>query len=378
MIRPLILQLLLLVACLSTQGLAVDRSKFRTCDKTSFCRRHRNNHQQELYKYKVVRDSVEFHIPDKKDVEVDKEEKGGGGSFLWKSVQQRLLGGKDGAENTENKDDPYVRGPPPTLTGRLLNVADQTSTQSVEQLEFSIHCMSDGLLRVRVKEVLGGAGSAHEKPRVTYDDLVLHTDTLQAAEHALWIPPSTDNAAKLSKYLPNHEKDDLDKYMALEYGDDQDEPGMMLLIRLEPFALFLYRQDDLAAGPILTVGNEDRFHFEIRRHKEDSGKEEEETPVVKEETEAKKEDGKPEKEIVGYWEDGLAIYSDGTREEKKVDDEDEEDDDQEANHRKLSELELDQEGMWEEKFQDHHDSKVRNLFRFALRHLWSTFTGLCQ
>ena len=373
MIRPLILflQLLLLVACLSTQGLAVDRSKFRTCDKTSFCRRHRHDHSQQLYKYKVVRDSVEFHIPEhnKKDVE-DKEqqEKAAGGSFLWKSVQQRLLGNNSQETETTNKDDPYVRGPPPTLTGRLLNVADQTSTGTTEQLDFSIHCMSDGLVRFRVKEVLGGAGSAHETPRVTYDDLVLHTDTLQAAEHALWIPPSTDNV-KLAKFLPSKDQD-LDKYMALEYGDDQDEPGMMLLIRLEPFALFLYRQDDSAdTGPILTVGNEDRFHFEIRRHKDDSGKEEEEKPVVKEETEAKKEDGKPEKEIVGYWEDGLAIYSDGTREEKKVDEEDEEDDDQEADHRKLSQLELDQEGMWEEKFQDHHDSKVCNLFRFALRHL---------
>jgi mannosyl-oligosaccharide alpha-1,3-glucosidase len=51
---------------------------------------------------------------------------------------------------------------------------------------------------------------------------------------------------------------------------------------------------------------------------------------------------------VGYWEDGLAIYSDGTREERKNVEED---------HRHLTELELDKEGMWDEYFQSHHDSK---------------------
>ena len=119
----------------------------------------------------------------------------------------------------------------------------------------------------------------------------------------------------------------------------------VLLVRLSPFSVFLYRESDTQAGPMVVLGDQNRMHFEVRRNKgAQAGK-----PAKPDEEENK--DKTEEKEIVGYWEDGLAIYADGTREEKKKVEED---------HRKLGEVdqeELDKRGLWEEKFGDHKDSK---------------------
>ena len=49
------------------------------------------------------------------------------------------------------------------------------------------------------------------------------------------------------------------------------------------------------------------------------------------------------KKIVDYWEDGLAIYEDGTKQEKQA---------------AAEEVPLtNTDGMWEEGFSSHHDSK---------------------
>ena len=96
------------------------------------------------------------------------------------------------------------------------------------------------------------------------------------------------------------------------------------------------------------------MHFEVRREKQEAEtiQEEKEEKDKEQETQEEKPDAehKPEKkEIVGYWEDGLAICSDGTREERKEED-----------HRQLTEEELtklDREGLWEESFNSHTDSK---------------------
>lgn len=121
---------------------------------------------------------------------------------------------------------------------------------------------------------------------------------------------------------------------------------MLLVIRIDSFAAYLYREDNLNAGPITTFG-ERMTHFEIRRLKTPQESSNSAEDDKSEDTEVA-EDEKPEKEIVGYWEDGLAIYADGTREERKTVEED---------HRKLSELDLDREGLWEENFESHRDSK---------------------
>ena len=54
------------------------------------------------------------------------------------------------------------------------------------------------------------------------------------------------------------------------------------------------------------------------------------------------------KKITGYWEDGLAIYEDGTREEKPTEEE-------EAKRRALAEANA--EDSWEEYFGGHTDSR---------------------
>ena len=331
--------------------MAVDRAKFRTCDQTSFCRRHRDDHSSRLYRYRLVKDSVLFHGIPKEDGENGGKDKGESKTGLWKSLQRNLGLHGDHNDGKHKGLDPYVRGPEATMTGLLVNAAAETSTGESEQLNWAIYAMQDGLLRMRITEVYGKPGSPHEKPRVTYDDLVLTPEQMKHAGHATWIkgPSSADqdsqeHLAILQKLLPADTN--LDNYMAMLYGDNENEPGMILLVRLSPFSVYLYREANTQAGPILILGDQNRMHFEIRRNKDGRSGKPDDKP-----TEDENKDNKEEKVIVGYWEDGLAIYSDGTREEKKKVEED---------HRKLSEVEqeeLDKRDMWEERFGDHKDSK---------------------
>lgn len=332
--------------CLSiyATAFAVDRSKFRTCDQTSFCRRHREKASGTLYKYKLVKDSLHFHLPSEGDK--DKADKPADGeSSLWKSFSTRILGGKG-----EDKLDPYVRGAPPTLTGTLVNTSPQTSSGLHEELQWSVHAMADGLVRVRIHELYGSPGKPFENARVTYDELVLIEEKLLPAAHAQWIRSDSDEDHKkiLAKVVPT--EDDINNFTALQYGDAKGSANnMLLLVRFEPFTVYLYRESTLDIGPIMVMNAQDLMHFETRRVKdqEEGNTAAEETPIE----DKKEEEKKPEKEIVGYWEDGLAIYADGTREEKEVVEED-------GEHRKLTESsDLDRQGMWEEKFQSHHDSK---------------------
>jgi alpha 1,3-glucosidase len=328
--------LLLFAGCwLTSFGMAVDQSKFRKCSQTSFCRRHRGEHSAALYKYRIDNDSVHFHVPSLGEEDEGPREKKDTNGGLWKSLQDRILG-----ESGDDEKDPYFRGPPATLTGLLVNTAAETSTGHKEKLEFSVHAMSDGLVRMRVTE-LYQEGGAHEKARVTYDELVLSTETMKAAEHAQWVRPGDPY---LSTVLG---LGDPANYMGLKYGDQEGEDGMFLLLRIDSFAAYLYREGDIQAGPIIVFGEKQLTHFEIRRSKEaDASNSAEDDPSDEEAGEEGEE--KPEKEIVGYWEDGLAIYADGTREERETTEDD---------HRQLTELELDREGMWEENFGSHKDSK---------------------
>lgn len=361
-------------------AMAVDQSKFRTCDQTSFCRRHRGRHSERLYNYKIDVDSVHFHLPggdaDQRKDEPENEAAAvadvAAGSGLWKSLQDRILGG--GTKGNNQLKDPYVRGPPPTLTGRLINSASETSTGKHEVLEFSLYALSDGLVRLRVTEVyedpaggssqsgssssssIGGVAwdppsrNAHAQARVTYDELVLTTDDWKTAEHAMFVKPGD---AYLTETL-GLTASQATKHMGLQYGDAKGQHGMFLLLRIDSFAAYLYREAHLDAGPVVVMGEKGQTHFEIRRYKNEKN-DGDEGGVAEGGTEDKEDvrekDGgemKPEKEIVGYWEDGLAIYADGTREERKVEEEE---------HRQLSEVELDREGLWEEKFGTHNDQK---------------------
>ena len=337
--------------------MAVDRTKFRTCAQTSFCRRHRTNKSAVLYNYKVLPGSVHFHLPEE-PIHTPPQEAataGAGTGDFWSKFSQRILGGPNDNNNSNNKLDPHFRGPGPTLTGVLTNAAAQTSTSQKEQLQFTVHAMADGLIRLRITEIYGTIGTAYETARVTYDHLVLEAGGMKAATHAQWIPPG---GMELKQYLTDDQ--DINNFMGLEYGDSFKTNNMMLLVRMESFALFLYRQSDIAAGPILSIADKEMMHFEIRRLKDgekennvitDEGTDSAEDSTGTTEGQEVNPEKKEEKEIVGYWEDGLAIYADGTREEKEEVKEDA------LDHRKLSESDLDRDGMWEEKFSSHPDTK---------------------
>jgi hypothetical protein len=371
----------LLAYCLLATGMAVDQSKFRTCEQTSFCRRHRAQHSATLYQYQVDEESVTFHLPNENrdgmnepneraddGVEnVNKNEGGDAKTGIWKSLQDHILGGRPfGADSSsENIKDPYVRGPPPTLTGTLVNTATETSTGKKEYLEFAIYALSDGLIRMRITEVYRTRNAddhrrtAHDKARITYDELVLSFENMEPAEHAKWIRPGE---AYLVDLLGSQEE--ANRYMGLRYGDHstkKEKNGMFLLLRLDSFAAYLYREEDLKQGPVIAMGDKEMTHFEIRRNKENSNSspddptsnsdidDEKLDDMVVDEKDRKVE---PQKEIVGYWEDGLAIYADGTREEHN-------EKNQASNHRQLREVGLDREGLWEEKFGSHIDTKPR-------------------
>lgn len=341
-----------LLASFSCSAFAVDRSKFRTCQKASFCRRHRDKESPKPT-FRLLADTVALHVPEniaehesQQKRQKEEEEKTG----MWKSIQRRLLG-DTAAGSRASSLDPYVRGPPPTLVGKLL----QTDTN--HELQWTVSALKDGLARMRVTEVYGQAGTPFEHARVTYDELVLVEGGLHSAEHAVWLRPQDDQGDKILRKLIGPD-DNIDNYMGLEYGDAQGKPGTILLIQLDPFVAKLYRQADVDRGqakPIIELGAQHMMHFEVRRSKHDREMKKGEAKKG----ESNEEETKHEKKIVGYWEDGLAIYEDGTREEMKEDkaEKDLEADhvEEDGDHRQLSEA--DDEGLWEEKFDTHTDSK---------------------
>jgi mannosyl-oligosaccharide alpha-1,3-glucosidase len=404
--HKLLLSLLLIITAAS---MAVDRSKFRTCQQTSFCRRHRqqedgtpNHSHVTLFHYQVLPDSIRFHLPEDTAAEHQRnrpnpnpkhtKDKGTG---VWQSLQRRLLGKQPTNDNSAE----HVPGPPPTLTATLQNMAATVTTtnnnNNPEHLVLSVTALSDGMARIRITEVYGIQGTAHQQARVTYDNLVLQS--LVAAHHAQWwwqaggtTTTSNDNVdpAKMNQNHHHHHHplpdamiqalggaaaaaiaQDGNNYAALQFGSDGNEDTVVLL-QLNPFVLTVHRQGQA----LVQLNGKDLMHFEIRRWKSAQQQPQQndgETVLVHEDDDQdapKSSASDTGKEIVGYWEDGLAIYADGTREEKT----------QEAAtpykeenhiHRQLLVTEpqpqqqqpessvMDTDGMWEESFGSHTDSK---------------------
>ena len=361
-------------------AMAVDRSKFRTCQQTSFCHRHRHGKASSLYKYQLEADSLQLHSPSATEAaqKTDSETNSKGKTSVWSSLSLHILGKNDKADRAEPSSiagvlDPYVRGTSPTLTGTLVNTAKETSTGSREQLQWAVYAMQDGIARMRVIEMYGKvAGSAFQEPRITYDDLVLHEpNQWKAAPFARLIRHSsaiegaetqtsknTDQILERLVAMTTADPVSSTEFVALEFGESalfELDASTFVLIRLDSFAVWMFRGNDLNAGPIIVLNDESLMSFEVRRYKE--SEQQEQVKDEKGDVEKGKEEGeaKPEKEIVGYWEDGLAIYADGTREEKK--EVTEKEDEVDGEHRKLSGEELDLDGAWEEKWMQHHDSK---------------------
>lgn len=292
--------LMLLLLTMLSSAMAVDRSKFRTCAQTSFCRRHRN--VQEPASYRLV--DLQVHDEDNNDPDAassnEKEESGG----VWSSLKQRLL-----SETTKKPASPHPLLPP-TLTGTLVH--------NQEQLSFTLTALQDDTVRIRISE----------PGRVTYDPLVLQTLVPQSSTtNTLLLQGSGLQTSLQERSIPLASKDNLS---GVELGS-----SLLVLLQAEPFRLWVY------AGAELVADMGENMYFEVSQQQ---GKA---TPAPTKTTEEKKHD----KEVVGYWEDGLAIYADGTREEKEKPVEEEN-----GEQRKLAEESSD---SWEESFGGHTDSRPR-------------------
>jgi alpha 1,3-glucosidase len=86
----------------------------------------------------------------------------------------------------------------------------------------------------------------------------------------------------------------------------------------------------------MTINENNLFHFEHRRDRNN-------VPAATDAPDASSQDHHKGKKIVGYWEDGLARYEDGTTEVKPGE--------------PTKPAEEDEDGYWEESFSGHKDNK---------------------
>lgn len=374
--------------------MAVDRTKFRTCQQTSFCRRHRHGKSKRLYDYKLVSESVQ--LLDVKNAVANAASAAAVASDK-RGLISKFLGGYSSGEKVQ-LEDPFVRGPPPIFTAKLVNVAPLTSTKLTaqtygegcdfskmnfdEELQLSVHLHEDGVARIRIKEVMEEDSSVRSTPRWTSDELVLNEKEMVAVEEvqAISTNPTVEgifgesNNDKMSlgemkstisslvkrANIDSASNND-DNFIVLKYGGDEEH--WKLMIQIQPFAVYMFRGNEEDGPPIIAAGTNGLTHFEVRRSKECSTtttstvKHIEQNDVAAETNEDADRHGG--KEVVGYWEDGLAIYADGSREERKEVAEEEEDVDKGEGRekRRLEEEEFDTKDMWEEKFGEHLDSK---------------------
>lgn len=228
-------------------ALAVDRSKFRTCKDTGFCRRHRD---REPWTYTVDPASVRM------DAGV---------------VTAQIVGGPEGSP----------------------------------ALDLQISVTTAGAPRVRVTEPF---------KRWEADDILLEAATTPVPVNLLGASDSRLPPAVRGK--PDN------SFVALPVGDSHT-----FICHFNPLKFELYR------GNTLEIAGNDQslFHFEWKRERR----------AARLTAEEESEDRHGGKEIVDYGEDGLAIYADGTREERKL----------------TTSSEVSDDGYWEESFGGHHDPK---------------------
>jgi alpha 1,3-glucosidase len=102
--------------------------------------------------------------------------------------------------------------------------------------------------------------------------------------------------------VPQGVTPDDSKNVVVAYGEAANEKNALVL-NLAPFSATLY----VNGKPAITANDRNLFHFEHHRTNEGEAATED----------AKEEDEHGGKEIVDYGEDGLALYADGTKQEKK-------------------------------------------------------------
>jgi len=424
---------------------AIDRSKFRTCAQTSFCRRQRHGRSSPEYHYRLLPDSIRFHkppieTPPKTNADDPAAEstgdasagaagdaaaavgepepspkKGGILASLGRMLYTSPPDGSNGVDSTGVLD-PYVRGPDPFFTAALINTApDRYSAgdgdSDRDALALSIYLLEDGVARVRITErysVADGDGGSkpYSRARWTSDELILNWEEMTTSYDDVEVLGLGGNeggdegdalVARLLGQLPTTVDSSEADTVVFRYGGGKkdDRAGgtaSLILVRFHPFALHMWRDGEEDGPPIVSVNEDNLMHFETRRVKiagEDGDKgnsdgipdlggdddeitdddlpfDDEGNPIIEDTDAQQEEDVHGGKEITGYWEDGLAIYADGSREERKDDTPNDPNTDTE---RKLQQEKMttptptqqkyapDTEGLWDEKFSSHHDSK---------------------
>jgi mannosyl-oligosaccharide alpha-1,3-glucosidase len=353
--RSLLILLLTVVS-----AMAVDRSKFRTCEQTGFCRTHRKTEADDEPIYRLT--NVEFHEHGLPMDNVDNDEKSVSAASLlsnkkkqqnnslWKSLTARALGGGGAAKDEAITTPPvaYTR-----LTGTLVASSSNNggNGSNAPPLDLAVAILPDQTLRLRITDPL--------RRRPIYDDLVLQPD-INIRKKSTPLPTVTYYADTNTVVTELQQRgiavasSDSTTSVALAFGNNDH---LLLHIQTTPyFYVTLYNGSQIIAA----AGK--RFYFDRKVVEEETT-----TKVVK----PKKEGGDGEttttkhhdKEVVGYWEDGLAIYADGTREERTVEpaaDEVEEDENGDtAVQRRLQEQSKTSSGGYDgpESFGGHTDTK---------------------
>jgi alpha 1,3-glucosidase len=196
----------------------------------------------------------------------------------------------------------------------------------------------------------------------------------------------------------NVENQSKENFIVLSYGQS-GEMQWHLMLQLDPFQVYFFRGNDNDVPPMIIAGTGGLTHFEIRRNKNCSGGNE--VGIGKRKLsdfdvdlgdDAADNDEDVEgrhggKKVVGYWEDGLAIYADGTREERREIESTHADDGttdvtvdahvgETQDQRRLDEEHFDTKDMWEEKFGDHTDSKPHGPMSVGLELTFPASTHL--
>eukprot|EP00617_Octactis_speculum_P024935 CAMPEP_0185770024 /NCGR_PEP_ID=MMETSP1174-20130828/57134_1 /TAXON_ID=35687 /ORGANISM="Dictyocha speculum, Strain CCMP1381" /LENGTH=931 /DNA_ID=CAMNT_0028455309 /DNA_START=42 /DNA_END=2837 /DNA_ORIENTATION=+ len=202
-------------------------------------------------------------------------------------------------------------GPPPQFSVLPSSVAThgkdgltallQSNQLEAPPLKMGISVYDSGVVRMQIRE------ANPEKPRWEAADILLD-DALTSIEPSMQAQESS---------------------MRLEFGE-----GRALVLEYEPFSVTLLIDGEASA----VVNGRGLFHFEYHRSREGE-------PSLAAPTDD--EDRHKGKKIVGYWEDGLAIYEDGSREVKVKDETSEE----------PAKGDGEEDGFWEESFGGHTDSK---------------------
>lgn len=395
--------------------LGVDRSKFRSCQDTSFCRRHRFGQSRSSYKYQVLPDTIQFFTkltPESND-HYYSERQPQNGEGLIATIMKNIVSSKN---STSTQGDPFFRGPSKIFSAKLINTSPITSTGESEMLLLNVHIHRDGVARIRLTELYGDKDTSFKDPRWTSDKLVLNLEEMIPNRDVDIISPFlnyhnvsaknklaveyTDLVHKIFRSLSIHVNvcanngfSD-DNYVIFRYGDDSSEmlPYVILVLQLNPFSFYLWRENGIENPPLIIINSNNLIHFEVRRKRvsfertdstfnslaskikeisnnldgDVSGdKKISQKSIFKEQiNHLEKEDEIESKldvsHVIGFREDGLAIFANGTLENSQYPKTPfEHKNPQEYQYFSRKNLtNLENEDLWVESFGDHIDSKL--------------------